>query len=96
MRISSQVPKFSDRWMPYLSSAFLVVFTATEVSITSFTETTKNNMRNYVGLAFLILFLYLFCRTDRHIAKVYWLPFALLSIICAILYSILRFRLPVA
>ena len=96
MRISSQVPKFSDRWIPYLSGAFLAVFTVMEVSITALSETTKNNMRNYEGLAFLILFLYLFMRTDRQIAKVYWLPFAIMTILCAILYCILHFRPPVA
>jgi hypothetical protein len=96
MRISSQVPKFSDRWIPYLSGTFLAVFTVTEVSIAALSETTKNNMRNYVGLSFLILFLYLFFRTDRRIAKSYWLPIALLTILCAILYCILPFRPPVA
>lgn len=81
MATSSQSPKFSDGWIPYLAFAFIGTFMLTEFFIASFEAGLKTHIRNGIGLFFLVLLAYFFSKTEKKLTQEYLLPLAFAAIL---------------
>ena len=64
MATSSQSPKLSDGWIPYLALAFFSTVIVAELLMDSFTAGGKYQVRNLVGFVFLGLLAYFFSKTE--------------------------------
>lgn len=71
---SSQSPKFTDEWIPYVALAYFVTFVVTEFFIAKFDKGLKTNILNIIGIFFLALMVYFFTKTDKKLVQEYLLP----------------------
>jgi hypothetical protein len=74
MATSSQSPKFSDGWIPYLALTFVGTFMLSEFFMVNIQQGLKTDIRNGVGLVFLVLLTYFFSKTDKKLVQEYVLP----------------------
>jgi predicted neutral ceramidase superfamily lipid hydrolase len=87
MATSSQSPKLSDGWIPYLALAFFSTVIVAELLMDSFTAGGKYQVRNLVGFVFLGLLAYFFSKTEKKLAQEYLLPMLLVAVLLIIMLT---------